>query len=96
MAEPARKNPYQAVSIQASIMDCCEAARGIEGQRFLLADAPMLPLDDCDRIGACQCKYQKWEDRRLDDRRMVDLGIGTQYYQGNEKRTIRRGRRSSD
>jgi len=96
MAEPARKSPYQAVSIEANVMGCCDAARDVSGKRFLAADAPMLPLDDCDRIGACMCKYEKWQDRRQDDRRMVDLGIGSQYYHGSEKRTTRRGRRRSD
>ncbi len=96
MAEPAQKNPYEAVSVKSNLVDCCQAVRAIQDERFTLNQAPMLPLDDCDHRDVCACKYLKWDDRRQDDRRMIDFGIGNQYYHGSEKRTKRRGRRSTD
>ena len=95
MANPAFKNPYQAVSIAHGLVNC-QAVRDIQGKRFLASEAPMLPLEDCTESNDCMCKYQKWDDRRQEDRRMSDSGIGGQYFHGEEKRSIRRGRRSTD
>jgi len=44
----------------------CEAARKIEGVRFLAAEAPHLPLAGCD-AAACTCHYRHYDDRRADD-----------------------------
>ncbi len=46
----------------------CRTATELAHQRFLLAEAPMLPLPDCDS-GACRCAYVRSQDRRYTDRR---------------------------
>lgn len=53
---------YHAVSIHIE-SNACAAARAIEGRRFLAADAPRLPLADCD-IRQCRCRFVHHADRR--------------------------------
>ena len=54
---------------------CCDAAQRLNGQRFLSADAPHLPLPDCDQK-TCKCVIAPSQDRRQPrDRRDEDLAI---------------------
>lgn len=48
--------------------DACEAVRRLEGQRFLSAEAPRLPLQGCG-AESCPCRYVHYNDRREEDRR---------------------------
>jgi hypothetical protein len=62
-------NPYHAVSVLAG-PHSCEAAKEIEGRRFLSSGAPMLPLKACTQ-STCHCRYVHHSDRRSSgDRRM--------------------------
>ena len=59
---------FHAVSIKHAA-DACTAARDLGGKRFLSADAPTLPLPDCD-AGNCDCRFVHHGDRRYpNDRR---------------------------
>jgi hypothetical protein len=55
-------NPFHAVSIEFG-QSACQQARKLEGQRFLSASAPMLPLAGCGTT-ACRCRYVHHNDRR--------------------------------
>lgn len=92
---PERKSApsFSAVSIEPGRDVCCEAARRIAGDRVLVFDAPALPLDDCDRIMDCRCKYKKWADARQDERRSP---IPNQFYFDAERRGRLAGRRALD
>ncbi len=46
----------------------CEAAKCLQDQVFLAADAPSLPLPGCDNSN-CRCHYEYLDDRRREDRR---------------------------
>jgi hypothetical protein len=76
---------------------CCKAVRAISGQRFLSAEAPRLPLADCDQP-TCRCRYQHFTDRRTDARRDGDVGIGiaSDLYNAECRRSAARKRRSAD
>ncbi len=96
MAEAQSINSYTAVSVKADGSEACEAVQNIAGKRFLCGEAPVLPLEACDRYGQCQCKYEKWDDRRQEDRRFVIAGMAQPNYANGEKRNLRRGRRIVD
>jgi hypothetical protein len=56
----------------AAINPCensCEASKALAGQRFLVEQAPRLPLEACDRLATCACRYHKYPDRRQDEER---------------------------
>jgi hypothetical protein len=73
----------------------CEAARALKGKRFLGADAPRLPLNECATPGACRCAYRKYADRREGPRREEEeTGMRRSITQAD--RRVRRGRRSTD
>lgn len=95
-----RANPvlshFSAVSLQPDSQDCCEAVKEIMGIRYLSREAPLFPLAECDRSEKCKCIYKRWDDRRQDDRRDMDMGIANQFFHDDEKRSLRRGRRSAD
>ncbi len=58
---------FHAMSIRPGL-DHCEAARKLKGKRLLSKSAPSLPLPECEAAD-CQCWYEHFADRRLDDRR---------------------------
>ena len=96
MAEPTRVPSYPAVSVEPDKETCCKAVLEIAEKRFLASEAPALPVDACDRFAQCQCRYKKWDDRRQEERRMTVAGMGNQYFNGDEKRALKRGRRDTD
>lgn len=81
--------------------NACEAAKNLEGKRFLHSDVPHLPLTDCS-AAQCSCKYNHHDDRRepTGERRALS-GLSTELFaeSGNEERRAKakgRGRRSAD
>ena len=89
--------PYQAVSIMTP-KTCCQSAASIEGRKYLVADAPRLPLAACDHEN-CKCGYLRHSDRREDEQeRRGPPGLKSQLYtleSGRERRAAR-GRRWAD
>ena len=71
-----RRN-YKGASIHPG-ENCCQAIREFANTRFLVEEAPRLPLERCDRISECLCKYDNYPDRRGgDDRRNVYGSMST-------------------
>lgn len=69
-APRATKNKaYQSVSIKWELA-ACDAAKQLDGQRFIGLQAPSFPLPDCD-AEQCKCRYEFHGDRREGDRRML-------------------------
>jgi len=86
--------PFQAISIYRGLI-CCDMARKFSEHRFLVRDAPPLPLAGCSMAKTCQCKYIKHRDRRAEPRRLIDFGVAARLFDGRERRA-RGGRRSGD
>ncbi|MEJ2604445.1 MAG: hypothetical protein P8172_14360 [Gammaproteobacteria bacterium] len=93
----APKRRFHGVEVIPGASVCCDGAREIAGKRFLTDEAPILPLTDCDQP-ECSCRYQHYTDRRTDDRRDTDVGIGfaADLYRQQCRRGKSRGRRRSD
>lgn len=96
-APSVQPNPYQSVSVMSSRV-ACTAVGKINNQRFLTADAPLLPLAGCS-AKECNCKYVHHSDRRdkSNDRR-THYSLETQLYAQGDRpdRRANPGRRSSD
>ena len=60
--EGERDSVYAAVSIACG-KGACFRAEAIAGIRFLLAEAPGLPLNNCS-AETCTCRYSHFRDRR--------------------------------
>jgi len=86
--------PFQAISIYRGLI-CCEMARKFSEHRFLVRDAPPLPLAGCTMRETCHCKYIKHKDRRAEPRRLIDFGLSARIFDGRERR-VRGGRRTDD
>jgi hypothetical protein len=54
---------YHAVSIKFD-NNACDAAKAMEGRRFLSSAAPRLPLPECKGL-ECRCLFVHHKDRRL-------------------------------
>jgi hypothetical protein len=90
---PPRARYYHAVAIVPKVSSCPEAkARG--GIRYLSREAPVLPLPDCPWPERCHCRFEKFDDRRQDDRR--DIASSGRWFAGEERRRVPRGRRATD
>lgn len=87
-------NPFHAVSIQPALMGACSAAHRCDGRRFLSAEAPVLPLQQCDSE-KCLCRYVHHEDRRSELRRIADDRGPARVWAGVERRQSG-GRRITD
>ena len=99
--EPAAKSEpqqsYRGVEVIPHPSKHCAAVEQIAGYRILAAEAPQLPLPDCDEA-ECQCRYAQYRDRRTDFRRDADVGIGTvaAMLQITDVRSDVSGRRAED
>jgi len=72
----------------------CQAARSLEGQRFLSKEAPTLPLPAC-TAAQCTCKFAKWSDRRSESRRLEHGGLSASIFLASNRRAKRERRRAA-
>jgi hypothetical protein len=104
--EPVRNhhvsNPYHAVSIvtpekQTAVLSgaACAAANACAGRRFLAAEAPQLPLPECN-VSKCTCRYRHHADRRSGNRRATDAGIPAAMIWSKPERRQSQSRRVND
>jgi hypothetical protein len=95
-AEATTTTKFHAVSIY-STSSACEAAKSMQGMRFLSSAAPRLPLPECDALD-CKCRFMHHADRRsgADRRGQVPRNMlaSTGRYGGKERRY--RERRGTD
>lgn len=63
---------FHAVSIRFS-GNACDAARELDGRRFLSSAAPKLPLAECDVL-ECNCRFVHHTDRRAGKDRRGPFG----------------------
>jgi hypothetical protein len=92
---PKERSPWHAVEIVPPRVSCA-AAQALKGIRFLSAQAPLLPLDECTQPTACRCAYRKHPDRREDARRLEDATGTRRFHPVEIERREGRGRRSTD
>ena len=85
---------FHAVTIVAG-PNGCEQAKALKDVRLLSADAPRLPMRNCDRQDQCDCRFVHHEDRRAGPRRREGVSNMTQTLRGVERRRVR-GRRETD
>jgi len=89
--------PYASVSIMAP-KACCEAANELVDQRFLVREAPEVPLSRC-TSPSCKCGYIKHTDRRHgEEERRALYGLKSELHvlDSGKERRVRKGRRQSD
>src|SRR5687768_7994027 len=72
----------------------CDAAKALDGQRFLANRSPALPLAGCTKT-ACDCRFAKLSDRRTDNRRWGHEGFSAAMFLKAERRK-RANRRDAD
>lgn len=88
-------SPFHAVEVRTT-NGACQAVQDTNGKRYLSAEAPPLPLGQCDRPDQCECRYQHYQDRRNDSRRGAEGGLTAQHdTEGGEQRNLK-GRRAED
>lgn len=71
----------------------CDAARALEGRRYLSKDAPALPLANC-TAARCRCRFSKLSDRRTDGRRLEHDGLSASLFLPSNRRKRRDRRRA--
>ena len=89
------RSPFSAVEIRP-MKQACESAREASGERYLVAEAPLLPLARCDRREACDCRYLHFSDRRRGPRRKTEGGLASRPTEFDVERRRLRGRRAED
>lgn len=92
---PIARHPWHAVEIVPPRASCI-AAQAVKGMRFLSAQAPALPLEQCTQPTACRCIYRKHADRREEARRAEDATGIRRWSPPPSERRKKRGRRSTD
>lgn len=94
-ADQTSVSPFHAVEIRYT-NHACQAAQDTRGKRYVSAEAPILPLGQCDRPDQCQCRYQHHEDRRAGSRRDADNGLPTQSDTRHDEQRQVKDRRSEN
>jgi hypothetical protein len=84
---------YRAVSFAPNLMCDAVSKDAAAGKRYLLREAPRLPLAGCATPASCTCRFRKHADRRDGDRRLLGMFETNRWYAGGERRN-RGGRRS--
>jgi len=64
-----KKQAWHSVSIIRGRQPCAAVVQ-LNGQKWLSAQAPQLPIKGCDK--QCECRYRHHDDRRSADRRETD------------------------
>jgi hypothetical protein len=82
---------YRAVSL-APNTTCHAATKHHAGKRYLMREAPRLPLPGCATPGTCSCRYRKHADRREADRRLFGTVETARWFAGAERRSRRERR----
>lgn len=91
--------PFEGVSVVPGLVPC-QAARELRNHRFLIGQAPTLPLADC-TSKHCTCRLRQFPDRRHDSElgdRRLGVGLQTEMHEveGRPERRRRKGRRKAD
>jgi hypothetical protein len=86
---------YRAVSLQPC-PQCRAAAKAAAGKRYLLREAPRLPLATCAMPAKCTCRFRKHPDRRDDDRRLLGESHTGRWLPSAERRARRSRRLTSN
>jgi hypothetical protein len=96
-APPSHPNasPYRAVSVIPTRASC-PAAVAIMHTRFLISEAPTLPLPMCTWPLSCTCKFRTHEDRRATERRGDAGEAGNAGERNRKERRQSFGRRVTD
>jgi hypothetical protein len=94
LKRPNSTGDFRAVEIAPSII-CCAAATRAAKRRYLLHEAPHLPLEACTMPMNCSCKFRKNADRRDSDRRLFGSTETNRWFAGADNRTCR-GRRAAE
>jgi hypothetical protein len=68
------KKTWHAVSVVVKA-GCCQAAKQLRQVRFLSAEAPRFPIENCADPEQCQCAYRHFDDRRAGSRRQGEMGL---------------------
>lgn len=90
------RNPYAAVRVKPH-EHACNAAFDISHRSFLVSDAPILPLQDCNKSESCRCGYRHYDDRRQGISRRGESIVMTDAYNKKERRDDEHhGRRKDD
>jgi hypothetical protein len=85
---------YHAVSVVPG-SKACGAVKLLHDVRVLSADAPRLPLANCDCPGTCRCTYRHHDDRRAGPRRARESGhLAGPWAMTERRRSV--GRRETD
>ena len=93
MAKP--DTQFHAVSLKFPAT-ACDAAKAMEGKRFLSSAAPRIPLPECDSL-ECKCRFIHHKDRRQGDDRRNPYRSSISGDTGEYEREQRhRGERRSD
>lgn len=89
-------NPYRAVSISHR-GGACAAVKALGNKRYPVAQAPRLPLLQCDEA-KCNCRYTRHEDQRVlgDRRNIFGLQSDTYALTGKPERRSVQNRRKKD
>lgn len=86
---------YRAVEVRCSSR-ACAAAKLASERRFLIGEAPRLPLALCSRPEKCSCHYRHLDDRRQGPRRASESGLPAQLHLPGAERREQLSRRAED
>lgn len=78
------KADFRAIKIRPDKHACPSVAQ-LKEKTWLCREAPLLPLNSCDHLLTCKCRYLHLDDRRQEARREADNGLPRKYLDGDRR-----------
>jgi hypothetical protein len=95
-AEEQHKKSFAAVRIKPH-EHACNAAFDYSHRVYLVDEAPLLPLPDCDKAETCRCGYTHYDDRRQGlQRRGMSFTMTDVHSKKDKRDEEKHGRRKDD
>lgn len=89
-------NKFRAIQV-VPCDEACNAAIRNSKKTFLETELKGFPLEQCDHIAQCMCKFRHLDDRRQSEERRASSALLQSVFGGEERRgLLKKGRRKND
>jgi len=98
IASERTKKEYHSIQV-IPCENSCESSSWISSKTYLVSEPskmPRLPLESCNKMDECSCKFKHYDDRRHNEDRRCDSVVLLHSFGGNEHREQGKGGRRND
>lgn len=89
-------HPYAAVQLLPCV-NACDSAHKAAKNTYLTTEIQQIPINDCNKVESCDCKFKHLDDRRHQEDRRSFSFVLQDVFHAEERRNLKKsGRRHTD